>query len=459
MNFMTLLCWESQSSLIKQNYHPRLNNKSLKQLGLFLVCFVSLWLVGCKRPDESLGENLQPIDDRLIAAVTDSFHLEMSTERVDSLRTDLFANILVGNYIDEQFGAVKCRGVMQFAPDLTAADTLPTDREVFAVELKLAYQPEAYGNNAPMYFQVQQLTQPIYLDSAYYNHDLPQRNLQNLILSGRETHLTRSEYSSAFSSGSMEYLTLNLQPSLGQYLLANEEALSNFDSFAQYFNGLVVSSNTMDGRVVSFSTIYSSMTVYYRYAGEDRMNIGTYTFKYTSSCEAYSVVEQQYFGSDIQSLTSSNPLVSDQKAYLQGGGGTRVRLDLRDVLWLREKPDVVINSAELVVPFDTDTKYALLDSVNVVYEKSDGLFSLTADVFRYPGGNFDKRSGYYRFNITSHVQSILLGEIEETELIMVAGPRVNGLYNSMGVRRATLNGPQYGSEPTLNTRLVITYSY
>ena len=427
-------------------------------MGLFLVCLSLFCAVGCKRPDESLGENLQPDDDKLFAAVTDSFQLEMSTERVDSLRTDLFANILVGNYIDEQFGAVKCRGVMQFAPDLTA-DSLPADREIFAVELKLAYQPEAYGNNAPMYFQVQQLSQPIYLDSAYYNHDLPQRNLQNLILSGQETHLTRSEYSSAFSSGSIEYLTLNLQPSLGQYMLANEEALSGFDSFAQHFNGLVVSSNTMDGRVVSFSTIYSAITVYYRYPGEDRMNIGTYTFKYTSSCEAYSVVEQQYYGSALQSLTSGNPLESNTTAYLQGGGGTRVRLDLNDVLWLRENPDVLINNAELLVPFDSDTKYALLDSVNLVYEKSDGLFSLTADVFRYPGGNFDKRPGYYRFNITSHVQSILLGEIDETELLMVASPRIGGLYNSMGVRRATLRGPQHSVDPSMNTRLVITYSY
>jgi hypothetical protein len=444
--------------LINQNYHPKEYNKSLKQLGLFLVCFSLFFVFACKRPDESLGENLQPIDDKLLAAVTDSFQLEMSTERVDSLRTDLFANILVGNYIDEQFGAVKCRGVMQFAPDLTA-DTLPANREVFAVELKLAYQPEAYGNNAPMYFQVQQLSQPIYLDSAYYNHDLPQRNLQNLILSGQETHLTRSEYSSALSSGSIEYLTLNLQPSLGQYMLANSEELEDFDSFAQYFNGLVISSNTMDGRVVSFSTIYSSMTVYYRYPGEDRMNIGTYTFKYTSSCEAYSVVEHQYYGSPLQSLNAANPIEGNSSAYLQGGGGTRVRVDLNDVLWLRQNPDVVINNAELVVPYDAYSKYALLDSVNVVYEKSDGLFSLTADVFRYPGGNFDKRTGYYRFNITSHVQSILLGEIDETELIMVAGPRVSGLYNSMGVRRATLRGPEHSVDPSMNTRLVITYSY
>jgi hypothetical protein len=431
--------------------------ESLKQLGLFLVCTI-LVLAGCKKPDESLGENIQPPDDLLYAAVTDSFQLQLSTERVDSLRTDLFANVLVGNYVDDQFGAVKCRGVMQFAPDATA-DPLPDNLEVFSVDLKLAYQPEAYGNNAPMYFQVQQLNQPIYLDSAYYNNDLPQRSLQNLILSGQETQTTRSEYASVLSTGTIEYLTLKLQPTFGQFLLATDSALVDFDSFANYFKGLVISSSTMDGRVVSFATINSSLTVYYRYMGENRMNIGSYTFKYNSACEAYSVIEHQYFGSALQSLTVNNPLIDEQAAYLQGGGGTRVRVDLSDVMWMRELPNAVINKAELVVPFDTDTKFAQLDSVNVVYEKSDGVYALTTDFVRNAGGNFRRSPGNYRFNITTHVQSLLSGEIENTEMLMVASPRIAGAYNSLGVRRSVLRGPAYSDENTRNTRLVITYSY
>ncbi len=443
--------------MIKQNYHPHLNIQSLKQLGLFVACLL-LMLSGCKRPDETLGENIQPEDDRLHTAVTDSFQLDIQTERVDSLRTDLFANILVGNYVDEEFGTAKCRGVMQFAPDVTAAE-LPENLEVFSVELKLAYQPEAYGNNAPMYFQVQQLTEQIYLDSAYYNHDLPQRSLQNLILSGHETHNTRSEYASALSTGAIEYLTLNLQPTLGQFLLSTDSALTDFDSFSEYFNGLVISSTTIDGRVVSFSTINSYMTVYYRYQGDNRINIGSYTFKYTSSCEAYSVIEQQYYGSALQALAVNNPIMDSQSAYLQGGGGTRVRVDLQDVLWMRNLPNVVINKAELVVPFDANTKFARLDSVNVVYEKSAGLYSLTADFGRNAGGNFRQAPGYYRFNITNHVQSLLVGEIENTELLMVASPRVAGLYNSIGVRRSLLRGVSFSDDRQLNTRLVITYSY
>jgi hypothetical protein len=454
---MIQLYWERQSSLINQNYHPTKNRQSLKQLGLFVIIAL-LFLTGCKRPDESLGEDIQPIDDQLFAAVTDSFQLSMSTEKVDSLRTDLFANILVGNYVDESFGTVKCRGVMQFAPDATA-EVVPDDFEVFAVELKLAYQPEAYGNNTPLYFQVQRLMEPIYLDSAYYNHDLPERDLQNAILSGHETQTTRSEYASALSTGAVEYLTLKLQPTLGQYLLANDSALTDFDSFSEYFNGLVISASTIDGRVVSFSTINSSLTVYYKYQGENRMNIGTYTFKYTSSCEAYSVVEHQRYNSPLQALSASNPISDSHLAYLQGAGGTRVRLDLNDVLWMRELPGAVINKAELVVPFDSETKFAPLDSVNVVYEKSEGIYALTADFARNPGGNFRKAPGYYRFNVTTHVQSILAGEISNTELLMVASPRVAGLYNSLGTRRTLLHGTDFSDDQSLNTRLVITYSY
>lgn len=457
MNSMIQLYWESTSSLINQNYQYIMYRQSLKQLGLFVVMAIAV-LTGCKRPDETLGEGLQPDEDQLHAQVTDSVALGVVTERVDSLRTDLFANVLVGNYIDDVLGSVKCRGVMQFAPD-ASVDTLPANRQVYAVELELAYQPEAYGNNAPMFFQVQRLMERIDLDSAYYSNHLPVRDFQNLILPGQETHITRSEYAPTLSTGAPEFLKLKLNPTFGQYLLASDSALTDVDSFADYFNGLVISSATADGRVVSFSTINSKMTVYYRYPGESRLQLGTYTFKYTSSCEAYSVIEQQYFGGALAGLTASSPVAGTELAYLQGGGGTRVDVDLSDVLWLREVPNVTINKAELVVPYDGDTKFKPLDSLTLVYEKEPDVYTLTADHARNSGGNFRKAEGYYRFNVTNHVQSLLVGELTNTRVKLVANPRVGGLYNTLGTRRSVLRGPQWSDDQTRNMRLVITYSY
>lgn len=454
---MIQLYWESTSSLINQNYQYILNRQSLKQLGLFVV-IATLVLSACKRPDESLGEGLQPDSDLLRAMVTDSVALSVMTERIDSLRTDLFANVLVGNYIDDVLGSVKCRGVMQFAPD-ASVDSVPANRQVYAVELELAYQPEAYGNNAPMFFQVQRLMERIDLDSAYYSNHLPARDYQNLILPGQETHVTRSEYAPTLSTGTPEFLKLKLNPAFGQFLLASDSALTDFDSFANYFNGLVISSSTADGRVVSFSTINSKMTVYYRYPGENRLQLGTYTFKYTSSCEAYSVTEQQYYGGALSALTPSNPIFGQQSAYLQGAGGTRVDVDLADVTWLREVPNVTINKAELVVPYDADTKFKPLDSLTIVYEKEPGVFTLTADHARNSGGNFRNAPGYYRFNLTNHVQSLLVGELTNTHVKLVANPRVGGLYNTLGTRRSVLRGPQWSDDRNRNMRLVITYSY
>lgn len=426
-------------------------------MGLFVILAAAL-AVGCTKPDETLGEGIQPDEDQLHAAVTDSIALVVSTEKIDSLRTDLFANVLVGNYLDDVMGAVKCRGVLQFAPDLTV-DTLPANRQVYAVELDLAYQPEAYGNNAPMFFQVQQLMEPIDLDSSYYSNHQPQRGWENLILPGQETHTTRSEYASTLSTATPEYLKLKLDPAFGQLLIANDSALTSFDAFSEYFNGLVLSSTTTDGRVVSFSTINSKLTVYYRYPGENRMNIGTYTFKYTSSCEAFSTVEQQYFGSSVSGLSPTSPLSATQWAYMQGAGGTRVSVDVSDVLWMREVPNITINKAELVVPYDAQSKFAGIDSLNMVYEKSEGFFALTADYARNAGGNFRKAEGYYRFNITHHVQSLLAGEIDNTELKLVVNPRVGGLYNTLGTRRSLLHGPSFSEDRSQNMRLVITYSY
>lgn len=457
MSFMIQWYWESTSSLINQNYQYIKNRQSLKQLGLFVV-LAAFVLNGCKRPEESLGEGIQPGDDRLRAVVTDSVALSVVTERVDSLRTDLFANILVGNYIDDVLGSVKSRGVMQFAPD-ASVDSVPANSQVYAVELELAYQPEAYGNNTPMFFQVQRLMERIDLDSAYYSNHLPARDYRNLILPGQETHVTRSEYAPTLSTGTPEYLKLKLNPAFGQFLLANDSALTDFDAFADYFNGLVVSSSTADGRVVSFSTINSKMTVYYRYPGANRLQLGAYTFKYTSSCEAFSVIEQQYFGGSLAALTAANPVQGTQTAYLQGGGGTRVDVDLADLMWLREVPNVTINKAELVVPYDADTKFKPLDSLTLVYEKEPDVFVLTADYARNSGGNYRKAPGYYRFNITNHVQSLLVGELTNTRVKLVANPRVGGLYNTLGTRRSILRGPLWSDDRSSNMRLVITYSY
>lgn len=458
---MTVYPWERLSSLIKKKiYHISFTN-SLKQLGLFVV-LVCLAATGCKKPEESLGDNLQPTEDLLYAAVTDSFLITAFTEKIDSLRTDLFANVMAGNYIDEHFGTVKCRAVIQFAPDATQID-LPLQFEVYSVVLSLAYQPEAYGSNNPMYFEVNEVIETLNLDSAYFSNNLPQHNVENLILPGKETFITRSEYAGITSTDAIEYLHLPLDIELGERLLADGSLLDSsedFEAFREYFKGLMISSKTNNGRVVNFSNINCELTVRYAYETHKETVLGSYTFPFTSSCEAYTVVEHQYYASDLQGLTPDNPKSAETLGYLQATGGTRMRIDLGDVHRLAQIPGIAINKAELVMPYDDDTKFPGIDTLTVVYETEPGVYAATRDYSRNSGGNFRNEGGYFRFNLTSHIQHMLLNDIPTDEVLVVVNPRVRGLYNSCGVRRSVVHGTQFDpTDNTQNLRLVITYTY
>jgi hypothetical protein len=455
---MTPLPWERLSSLINiQHYHISCTD-SLKRLGLFVV-LTFLSLAACKKPEESLGDNLQPAEDLLYAIVSDSFAISAQTEKIDSLRTDVFANVLVGNYIDDHFGTVKCRGIMQFSPDLTAG-ALPAELEVYSVVLSLAYQPEAYGSNNPMTFEVNELLETIYLDSNYFSNQIPLRGSENLILPGKETHTTRSEYAARTSTDPVEYLHLPLRVDLGERLLASDTMLDSFQDFREYFKGLVISSKTTNGRVVNFSNIDCQITVRYSYEANKETLIGSYTFPFTSSCEAYSTVEHQYFGSPISGLSAANPVPAENLGYLQASGGTRLRINIGDVRRLAQIPGITINKAELVMPYYSDEKLTEIDTLTVVYETEPGVFSATRDASRNIGGNFRKEAGYYRFNLTSHIQHMLLNNINSDEVLIAVNPRIRGIYNSCGVRRTIVHGTDFNdADNTQNLRLVITYTY
>lgn len=430
---------------------------SLKKLGLF-VFFSSVLLVACKRPDEDPGESLQPEEDRFSALQTDTTTIYAYTERVDSVRTDIFSNILAGNYIDEEFGAVRCKGVMQFVPS-SDYEELPESYTVQSVVLSLAYQGEAYGKNVPLYFNVNQLEETLYIDSNYYSNREPIHDNTNLILPGQESQSTNPEEVEYLSEGETEYLNLELKDSFGAFLLEQDSVFDDDAAFREIFQGLVISSQTMDGRVLSFSTINSKITVRYGYEMDKKVYFKSMEFVVTSSCESYTRVQHQRFGSPLANLGFTEQVPGNQLCYLQSSGGTKIKIDLSQARWLQFNPGVTINKAEIILPYDASSKYAPVDSLTLVYEYEPDLFKTTKDVL-YDGGNVQKTTGLYRFNITRHLQAIVDGEIDQGEVVILANPRIGGAYNAMGVRRTLIAGPEKEPDnPANNMRLVVTYTY
>ncbi len=468
MNFMIMLSWESPNSLISITRNDMFNKNSLKKLRLFSF-LVILILASCKKPDESIGESLQPTEDHFNTVQTDTTTISAVVMKRERNRIDLYANLLVGNYVDDVFGTVRATSVFQLAPSRTMP--VPRTKEdisnipiaIDSVILSLVYQPESYGKNVPMYFEVNELEEMLYIDSTYYSDYNIRKEITNLIEPGFEVNNTTPEFSSSTATDPKAYLRLRIRDVVGKKLL-DEYPLDDFLEFRNYLRGLVLSSKTVDGRVLSFFAADTKLTVYYHKLPDPSVSntsVGLfYEFEYTSSCESFSKIDHQYFASPLASLSATNELDGNVNCYAQSANGTRLRIDLSNVRWLSEIPGVSINKAELVLPYDNESKFNPIDGLLLTYHKYEDseTYQKVADSL-YIGGSVNRSGGMYRLNITRHVQSILNNEISSTDVFITDFPIV-GSYNSIGVRRSLLRGPLFSPDTrSQNMRLVLTYSY
>jgi hypothetical protein len=98
---------------------------------------------------------------------------------------------------------------------------------------------------------------------------------------------------------------------LGDRLL-NSGKLSSTDALFNELKGFVLSSTTVDGRVLSFSATSTLITIYY-HSLNDPAAFGTdanqkFELVYNSSCESFSVIDHQYFHSALSPLSYGQEL-------------------------------------------------------------------------------------------------------------------------------------------------------
>lgn len=457
---MTQLFWERLSLLINRMRGSIHLINSLKRLRLFAVIIIAilLGLSSCKKPADGLGKSIQPEDDLINAIQTDTTSLFVKTVKVDSVASDFYSNIMIGNYVDPHFGVVKTKGVIQFIPS-TSKPRYAENIRIDSVVLTLAYQNATYGKNVPMAFNVKELLNDLDYDKSYYTNSKVNTGYQNLIKPGMETQNPNPEMASVTGLDYTPALRLHLRHSLGEKLLtADTIVLDDAALFKSFFNGLVINSETIDGQVINYvqSDAASKLTVYYAELGGTEEVLNTADFIVSkSSCKAFTQIEHQYHGTALQGISTSNNINGSQYCYLQSGEGTRVAIDISSVNWLKDYEGVTINRAELIIPYDKSSKYSPLSSILVFYKPED------SEYFTYTqtGGNVNVSTGLYRINLTAHIQEYLTGSIGTDEILLQPVYTLSQYSNSWSVARSLLYGPEYSSDIKQNMRLVITYSY
>jgi Domain of unknown function (DUF4270) len=406
-----------------------------------------LFLAACTPPNDAGKDILNP-DDIVSVHYVDTFDLEMTTVRLDSVNTTELSRCLFGNYLDESMGWIFAETYLQPKPNgsnLKFGNKLTLDSIVLSLDL-LGF----YGRyNDPLPLEIFQLTGNLSDDSVYYSNDR--------IMADTSYDLARG-YVLDFSAqpGFFDFVKIRLDDSLGRRLLfAPVDSLKSADVFTSFFKGLqirtkpVASTNSREpGGIFSFDPRSSktNLTLYYH----DSTAVKNYAIPINDETVRFHRVERQDAQGRIIDLAVTQSGPNAPYGVVECGALSKVYLKTPSLTSINPAG---INRAELYLPVDpaffgSGDRYApppqllmfLADSTGRA-EYNIGVISSSAD--------YDKTRKAYIIPITNTVQQILAGRLPNNGFLLV--PSENGV----SLNRAVLAGPGH---PTLQPKLRVMYT-
>lgn len=444
-------------------------------MGLFSLFIASILFSACERPEQEVGFSLIPGQDLLSANQTDTISIDLSSERNDSVFTKNQGRVLLGNVIDPVFGQTRCAFYSQISLSSSAPD-FPTARTVDSVVFSLYYLDNSYGKFASFNPVVLELNEELNEDSTYLRTSSLETTGENLVdLSGyAQNGLAFNETDSVVVGEDTlpAQFRIPLRTEFGERILsADESVLASNSEFQEYFKGLYVGSSSPDGGVFAFDLLNSvtKIRIYYSDLSEapDTVYSEYYDLVISSEDTRFHSITRNYNGTELQSLTNNSRISTNQTAFAETGGGTRLVVDFPHLDKLRDTKKV-INRAELLIPYDDDYFWPHPLYLDALTRDDDGDLALISDYYN----NAISVDGYaysepYRYvlNVTKFIQDYVNGDSENKLLLLSpvdiinAGSTLQRTSNAVTLSRVVLHGPQYPS--TYNwerMRLVITFA-
>ena len=428
---------------------------------LFLLCALVLFAVsGCKKPTDLQADGLLPQEDVLYANQSDTTRILSYIVREDTLSTDELSACLLGSYTDETFGRTLASFSTQFV--LSGANpSFPETFEVDSVIFSVAYTGYSYGSLGEGYLSVKELSADLPKTGSFNSsYNAPALN-ENLLADASQTFQFKPKtYLFGTEDSLAPQLRIPLKTSLGNRLLhpADTAVLESDENFQAYFKGLKVEAGSYPMGVVALdlTNINSKITVYYRFDNGGLADTTFYEFPVTSDCGRYSRLQHFYQYAtqpELQELVTTDTLANQAMTYLQAGAGTKTKLVLPNLLDLQMSEGRIINKAELIVPYEPDSRYAPTSQIFIFYQNSEGTLVALPDQFSGTvGGGVEEGNKRYRLNITQYVQKVISGELENAPLFVVSGAA------GVSVNRTIIHGPEFSENNFENLRLIITYS-
>lgn len=410
--------------------------------------FISLLLlitfaVSCQKDPYSLGFSLLPPTDTLAVQTTDTVKVVAYSVLQDSIRSDETSTNMLGCFVDPVFGKTTANFCTQFFLSSDAIDF--GDNPILdSVVLQLRYSSLYGQTNTVQNVKVYEMNEDVFRDSAYYTNKLISHYPTLLGEKTFQPNLVDSV--SLYGIKVLPHLRINLSQYSNYFgnklLYAPSTALANSANFIKFMKGLYVETTPVaaDGALISFNMLSSltSLAVYFKNHDSTGALVDSlmYEFVISDGCTRintfnhfnYQDAEPDFKKQVINKDTSEG----QNKLYLQGLGGVRVKIKLPTITDVGEAKNIALNNAVLKLTLlDDDTTYTPPAKLILIKSDTAGKIGFLVDETEgsaYFGGTYHASDKSYSFRITRHLQQIIQGKIPNYDLyLMVNDPSSNTL--------------------------------
>ena len=346
----------------------------------------------------------------LIISLTQSGQLPsfiLTTESVDSLRSDEPSSLLLGSIDDPIFGENISSFLTQISLSQSNID-LGSNPIVDSVVLSYSYSGY-YGDLTSLNnIQVNYSDEKIYKDSIYYSN----QDFSNFFTGSQDLLL---DFTISPDSSSSPLLSMSLDNGIGQQILdLGNSNMADNQTFQENFGSFWISEMSLNSNGVVYlnaSGSNSSFSVYYHNDDNDSLQLN---FVLDGESARVNLFNEKPL---------SNLLVNESRSYIQSMAGFQTKIELQNINYIDSiLSNKAINQVTLSFNVIEEGVYSPHQNLSLVRVDSSGnnifLKDLTVEGASHFGGELDNNS--YEFNITRFFSNYLINDSYTNELYLLA---------------------------------------
>lgn len=381
-----------------------MNWSELTKRRAYLFLIITTFFISCESP-KNIGLDHTNPNGSIGVFFEDSFDLQSKTVLLDSLQTSngkvaSSLTSLVGQYSDPVFGDIKAKAFMDLIPsflldstkialsgtnqafkDLTLSLKFNTAKDVDGNDIFSYYGVDFSSTDVPQTIEVYELKDTLDPSAYYTNTDNVDYDATRML--GSITFNPKEVWDS--KSGVIDIAITDA--SYQNRIFAAAAGRATATEFATQVKGLViVASATNNNAVIGISRSSSRLKMGYSAEVDGTVNQDLVYPMFLTGQAFNNVTSENRTGSLAALSTSSKEIDGTPILYSQSGTGMVARIDLVNVLKLKEKGNISINKAELVFSplLETISNKATALPPNLILVQANG------NIYnRFSSGNFE----------------------------------------------------------------------